>query len=206
MQASAYGREKEREREANREFKVGSLGEPLIESVSAGDRCVATSSLPPSLSLSPSPSPSNYIHAVRSFSFQHAIQPLQRTFQRASSIVCHTPSSDICDDDAMEVLFFGAIGLYIHVCRKPIVHHQYSTTKHRDLILSTTKSKPCPPRDTYYTYQCVYKQISNFAFQVTIKKQRKKEKNLPTPRYTNDVDGSKDDIRIRNTCNTSECD
>ncbi len=37
--------ERRREREANREFKVGSLlGEPLIESVSAGDRCVATSS------------------------------------------------------------------------------------------------------------------------------------------------------------------
>ena len=97
MQASAYGREKERE--TNREFKVGSLGGPLIESVSAGDRCVATSSLPRSLS------PSNYTHPVRFFSFQHAIQPLQRTFQRASSIVCHTPSSDICDDDAMEVLF-----------------------------------------------------------------------------------------------------
>lgn len=40
--ASVY----EREREANREkFKVGSLGGgPLIESVSAGDRCVATCS------------------------------------------------------------------------------------------------------------------------------------------------------------------
>ena len=111
-----------------------------------------------------------------------------KTFQRAVLNVCHTPSSDIYATMMPCRFFFGAIGL-LYICRKLIVHHQYSTTSTstaRGLILSTTKSKPYA---AWHVHQCINK--FQTCLTITYKMQQNKNKNLPTTRYTNDVDGSK---------------